>query len=289
MLNLGLGALVKQEASAEELSYDYLDTVMLYNEACEELTIVCDQFDQICVAYENLIAISEVIREHGVTPALESLVGGNFANGLTLEASMEAEKGALEKIKDFLVKVWEAIKNFFTRFFTSTFGLNARLENRIKELEAAKEIVIHSFKGLDVIGDGQSVDVAKVFYGGISEATGALQENPDVSEPELKEQNLTKDNAVKYGKTLLALLKKAANAKSNLEKTLDDNIKKAKELKEDSKEAVETLKKEAKAAREIIVPWAKAMHTTAAGYLTHVHAGKDEAKPADDAAKNEGK
>lgn len=287
MLNLGLGALVKkEEPQAEILSYEYLDTVMMYNEACEELTIVCDQFDQICTAYENLIAISDVIKEHGVTPALEALVGENFAGGLTLEASMEAEAGAWEKIKEFLVRVWEAIKNFFARFFTSTFGLNARLEKRVAELKAAKEIVANPFNGIDVISNGASVDVAQVMTS-ISEATGAKQDDPDVGKPEFKEQKLNKESAVKYGENLVTMLKKAANAKANLSKTLDDKIAKAKAANENSKEEVEKLKAEAKAAKELLIPWAKAMHTSAAGFLSHVHAGKDAAKK-DDAKPAEG-
>lgn len=286
MLNLGLGVLVDQKKNDKEvdvLSYEYLDTIMMYNEACEELAIVCDQFEQVCVAYENLIAINDVIKEHGVTPALEALVGSNFPGGFTAEASMEAAEGAMGKIKEFLVKVWEAIKNFFARFFTSTFGLNARLEKRVAELKGAKEIVANPFNGIDVISNGASVDVAQVMTS-ISEATGAKQGDPDVAKPEFKEQKLNKESAIKYGENLVTMLKKAANAKANLSKTLDDKIAKAKAAKEDAKEEVDKLKAEAKAAKDLLIPWAKAMHTSAAGFLSHVHAGKEADKKDEPAA-----
>ena len=247
MLNLGLGVLVKKEPQAEVLSYEYLDTVMMYNEACEELTIVCDQFEQVCTAYENLVAISDVIKEHGVTPALEALVGENFVGGFSLEAADDAKEGAWEKIKNFIKTVWQAIKNFFLKFFSTTDGMRKRLIAFKEKANAEGATVnVDKFTGIkaETLGNYS-----------ISFASGA---DLKLSDQDIKkygdqigevEIGSDKAKAVAYADNLSKILSDFSKRKDAYLQVADAQIAAAEKLEGDKKE--EEVAK-AKAAKELI-------------------------------------
>ena len=281
MLNLGLGALVKKEEEVREevLSYEYLDTVMMYNEACEELTIVCDQFDQICVAYENLLAISEVIREHGVTPALEALVGGNFVGGFSLEASEEAKEGAWEKIKSFIKTIWQAIKNFFLKFFSTTDGMRKRLiAFKEKANKEGATVNVDTFTGIkaETLGNYS-----------INFASGADLKLSDADIKKYGDQigevviGTDKAKAIAYADNLQKILSDFSKRKEEYLKFADGQIAAAEKLEDEAKRTEEVAK--AKAAKELIGKTFKAVYSSAAGFLSHakVDGGKDEAKKDD--------
>lgn len=297
MLNLGLGALVKKEEPAQVLSYEYLDTVMMYNEACEELTIVCDQFDQVCTAYENLIAISDVIKEHGVTPALEALVGENFPGGLTVEASMEAAEGAMGKIKEFLVRVWEAIKNFFLRFFQGSNGLRARLQKFVKLAEeaGADKVSCNEFKGVKF----DFIDKLAVTPAELDAAAGEFMAGKSAEDIE-GELSPKGSEAINYAKKLSVALGQMENNKDKFVAICDQMVKTVRttdltpeESANASKEpgglvsaAAEKAKKKAQAAKKIVDLAFKGLHRSAAGFLSHakIEGGKkDDAKTAENA------
>ena len=292
MLNLGLGALVKkEEPQAEILSYEYLDTVMMYNEACEELTIVCDQFDQVCTAYENLVAISDVIKEHGVTPALEALVGENFVGGFSLEQAEEAKKGAWEKIKEFIKSVWQAIKNFFLKFFSTTDGMRKRLIAFKEKANAEGATVnVDKFTGIksETLGNYS-----------INFASGADLKLDDQSIKKYGEQigdvelGTDKGKAVAYADNLSKILSDFSKRKEEYLKYADGKIANAEKLEDEAKREEEVAT--AKAAKELIGKTFKAVYSSAAGFLSHAKvnggkdAKKDDAENAEAGKNNEGK
>ena len=273
MLNLGLGVLVKKEESSQVLSYEYLDTVMMYNEACEELTIVCDQFDQVCTAYENLVAISDVIKEHGVTPALESLVGENFVGGFSLESAEEAKEGAWEKIKAFIVRIWEAIKNFFDNFWTMIVGQSNRLQSFVEKAKSGK----YKLEGKDFHG---------VKFGGVDLSNYIAKLDMNTTELKIESGNMNFGEnvsaAADYALKLRSSIDKAASKKGEIKQQVDNAIKDAKSANSGDKEKLEELKKQAVRAQTVRTRAAKALASSASQFLANNKlVGKGDDKPAE--------
>jgi uncharacterized protein (DUF1499 family) len=135
--NLGLEALADHsefDTTGDVLSYEFLDTVMQFNDEAAEAVVIADGITSLCGAYENLTAICDVLREHGNTPALEALVGGNFREGFSLEAAEAAKEGLWSRFVKWLKTLWAKIKAFFAKFFVSAKKMRTALLQRAKDL-----------------------------------------------------------------------------------------------------------------------------------------------------------
>ena len=146
--NLGLEALAEQpvvEMTGDILSYEYLDTVMQFNDAAAEAVVIADGIGAIAGAMENLGAICEVLKAHGNSPALEALVGSNFKEGFSLEAAEKAKEGLWARFVKWLKTLWAKIKAMFAHFFVSAKKMKDAVDARIKELQTKemKEVSIN--------------------------------------------------------------------------------------------------------------------------------------------------
>ena len=136
--DLGLEALADQqglEMTGDILSYEYLDTVMQFNDEAAEAVVIADGIGAIASAMENLGAICDVLKEHGNSPALEALVGGNFREGFSLEAAEKAKEGLWARFVKWLKTLWAKIKAFFAKYFVSAEKMSRALKERARELQ----------------------------------------------------------------------------------------------------------------------------------------------------------
>jgi len=306
VLNLGLECLKSEAAPASEnvLSYEYLDAVFEYNAACEEVTVVFDQFESLLRAADNLQAVADVIAEQGVTPALEALVGENFIGGVSAASVEAASDSVWGKIGDFFVKIWQAIKQFFLRYFSTTKGMRERLQ---KFHEAAREtgatVDSRDFTGLklEVITTMTSkVSIIKEFgrnAKGQFETTKKLDRTQEQKaakaadvEKKLSEVGLKKygeptkemhfsslDEAVTYADALYKLLTEYDKHKDDMIKDCDEAIKRAKDNGGDNKDAVA----DAQAYRDLVIKCFKSVYSSAAAFLAHTSVKSAESKKED--------
>ncbi|MBR1988745.1 MAG: hypothetical protein IKA36_06900 [Clostridia bacterium] len=138
--DLGLEALADQqelEVTGDILSYEYLDTVMQFNDEAAEAVVIADGIGAIASAMENLGAICEVLADHGNSPALEALVGSNFREGFSLEAAGNAKEGLWARFVKWLKTLWAKIKAFFAKFFSSSKAMRTKIRERIQAIKNA--------------------------------------------------------------------------------------------------------------------------------------------------------
>lgn len=277
-LNLGLECLApKAEQNANVLSYEYLDAVFEYSASCEELTVVCDQFDTLLRAAQNLQAVSDVIKEQGVTPALEALIGENFKSGLSAEAVTASLESVGEKIKEFCIKVWQAIKEFFLKFFTSTKGMRERLVKfEAAAKEAGAELNAREFIGVkpESLKTVSTPELEK----GFSEA-----DIKNYGDPIDKITFGSAADAAAYAHNLYQILTDYAKRKDAYLKICDSQIELAKKNADAAASKDEIAK--AKAAKDLINKTFKAVYSSAAAFLAH-NSIKSAEKPAEE-PKNE--
>ena len=113
MLNIGIENIqpkvsTETEMPIEEL-IDFATAVGMYSDEIDQDFKVLDQH---ILAVENLISVLDNLREHGVTPAIEALVGNQIELS---EASFEnfITEG-IKKVVDFIKGIIKKIKEFFT-------------------------------------------------------------------------------------------------------------------------------------------------------------------------------
>lgn len=135
--SLGLEALAEKpelEMTGDILSYEYLDTVIQFHDEAAEAVVIADGIGALCSTFENLGAVCDVLKEHGNTPALEALVGGNFREGFSLENAEKAQDGLWARFVKWLKSLWAKIKAFFAKFFVSAEKMEKALRARCTEL-----------------------------------------------------------------------------------------------------------------------------------------------------------
>jgi hypothetical protein len=284
VMNLGLEALGIKEEKPEVLSYEYLDAVIEYSDACDEMNIVFDQFDTVLRAAQNLEAVKDVIAAQGVTPALEALVGGNFKGGLSLEAieaSMEAADGA---IIGFIKKIWAAIKQFFLKLFSTVKGMRERLEKFAGEANAADaEVTCMKFNGIKpemLASVSKLLDACKQGFVGNAQIESMQKLGEITAEVELGGKEAALKYATDLGKLLNDMEANKATILKNCDVAADEVQKKLAEKATDEERKAAT--EEAKAAKDMVNKLFKSVMTTAAAFLSHTKVGKKAAeKPAE--------
>ena len=286
VMNLGLEAIGIRNEKSEVLSYEYLDAVIEYSDACDELNVVFDQFDTILRAAQNLEAVRDVIVSQGVTPALEALVGGNFKDGLSQEAVEASMEAAGEAIKNFFVKIWQAIKNFFMKMFVTSKGMVKRLDDW---LAAAKTAKAEDFTGRDFTGFGlgQQMQGFKTYVTKLEN----LEEGELASFDgnfDLQTVTLTFDKAKVYAQDIRNGFESVMKAKDKVIAAVDAKIKEASSSsgsEEDKKDKINA----AKAVQKLINKVFKGAFTSGSGFLSHNTLGKQKkaAAPAEGEKKPE--
>lgn len=277
VMNLGLEALGIQ-SEKQVLSYEYLDAVIEYSDACDEMNIVFDQFDTVLRAAQNLEAVRDVIASQGITPALEALVGGNFKDGFSAEAVEASLEAAGEALKNFFVKIWQAIKTFFTKLFVSAKGMVERLD---AWLEKAKTAKAEDFDGREFKGYSKSM----LLQGGFKNYVAKLGAN--FKEGDLPKSNSSFDlgavtldfeSAKTYAKALSEGMKAVIAKRDEILKTVNEKINAAQAAEKEEDKAAQT--EEAKSAKTVVKKVYGTMQTVAAGFLSHNIIGGGKSKKA---------
>ena len=178
--NLGLEALAEPQAemTGEVLSYEFLDTVMQFNDEAAEAVVIADGISALCGAYENLGAICDVLQAHGNSPALEALVGGNFREGFSMEAAKEAKDGLWARFVKWLKTLWAKIKAFFAKFFTSSKDMRTKLRARVQEIKNAGDIQEVSIKLPEIsIMERNNEEIKRVLLDALKKANESLSDD----------------------------------------------------------------------------------------------------------------
>lgn len=197
--NLGLEALAdngKVEVTTDVLSYEFLDTVMQFNAEASEAVVIADGIGSLCSAYENLGAICDVLAEHGNSPALEALVGGNFREGFSIEAASNAKEGLWARFVKWLKTLWAKIKAFFAKFFTSSKAMRTKLRERVQEIKSnGNKIVELTIKVPELsIMERNNEEIKKLLLAKIEKANESLADGEKISTDDLESFNAKDDD-----------------------------------------------------------------------------------------------
>lgn len=113
-INLGFENLGMAPKASGELSYEYLDSLIQFNQAASDVLDLCHELTATVRTYDNVNAISKCIKKYGVTRSLEALYGENFSSAASMEAeNEEAKKGLGQKIKEIINMILNKIKEFW--------------------------------------------------------------------------------------------------------------------------------------------------------------------------------
>ena len=113
-INLGFESLGIRSDRSGDLSYEYLDSLIQFNNAATEVLDLCHELGGVVRTYSQLDAITKTIKKYGVTQSLEALYGENFSGAASMEAEAEeAKKGLGQKIKEIINLILNKIKEFW--------------------------------------------------------------------------------------------------------------------------------------------------------------------------------
>lgn len=113
-INLGFESLGIRGDRSGDLSYEYLDSLIQFNNAATEVLDLCHELGGVVRTYSQLDAITKTIKKYGVTQSLEALYGENFSGAASMEAEAEeAKKGLGQKIREIINLILNKIKEFW--------------------------------------------------------------------------------------------------------------------------------------------------------------------------------
>lgn len=113
-INLGFENLGMAPKASGELSYEYLDSLIQFNQAASDVLDLCHELTAVVRTYDNVNAISRCIKKYGVTRSLEALYGENFSSAASMEAeNEEAKKGLGQKIKAIIESLLKRLGDFW--------------------------------------------------------------------------------------------------------------------------------------------------------------------------------
>lgn len=169
-INLGFESLGIRSDRSGDLSYEYLDSLIQFNNAATEVLDLCHELSGVVRTYSQLDAITKTIKKYGVTQSLEALYGENFSGAASMEAEAEeAKKGLGQKIKEIINMILNKIKEFW-RWITDSG------ERAVRAMQKAE------FKGPFDWEDGKITtkdnfdDKKKELFGAFKDAKQALSD-----------------------------------------------------------------------------------------------------------------
>lgn len=135
-INLGFESLGIRSDRSGDLSYEYLDSLIQFNNAATEVLDLCHELSGVVRTYSQLDAITKTIKKYGVTQSLEALYGENFSGAASMEAEAEeAKQGLWGKLKKILEDLWNRLMNFW-KWLTDS---NERALRAIDKLQFTKD------------------------------------------------------------------------------------------------------------------------------------------------------
>lgn len=146
-INLGFENLGMAPKASGELSYEYLDSLIQFNQAASDVLDLCHELTAVVRTYDNVNAISRCIKKYGVTRSLEALYGENFSSAASMEAeNEEAKKGLGQKIKEII----RDLKKKIVRFFQWLFSQKERTKQALMKVDCKSEIKYKNAAGEEV-------------------------------------------------------------------------------------------------------------------------------------------
>ena len=220
-INLGFESLGIRGDRSGDLSYEYLDSLIQFNNAATEVLDLCHELSGVVRTYSQLDAITKTIKKYGVTQSLEALYGENFSGAASMEAeNEEAKKGLGQKIKEIINLIINKLKDFwrwmtdsgeramralqkakFTGKFSYSHDLGKDDEKRERDVNTASE-----FDGIRKNELFEAYNNAKRTLGDAQQKLKGLQSKPNPSQEEVMGQKGAVEDAVKLVKKVVTTI-----------------------------------------------------------------------------------
>lgn len=220
-INLGFENLGMAPKASGELSYEYLDSLIQFNQAASDVLDLCHELTAVVRTYDNVNAISRCIKKYGVTRSLEALYGENFSSAASMEAeNEEAKKGLGQKIKEIINLILNKLKDFwrwmtdsgeramralqkakFTGKFTYSHDLGKDDEKRERDVTTGAQ-----FDGIRKNELYEAYNAAKRALSDAQQKLKGLQSKPNPSQEEVMGQKGAVEDAVKQVKKVVTTI-----------------------------------------------------------------------------------
>lgn len=126
-LNLGLESLNK---SSRVAPFTPASAIEMQN-ASEAITNLMASLENYYDAARNAMLVKKAVKKYGKTQSIVALIG---QEGLVAAQSFSME-GFWQKTKEFLIKIWEKIKEWWGRFWGMFFSVEKKLESFVKDVQ----------------------------------------------------------------------------------------------------------------------------------------------------------
>lgn len=229
-INLGFESLGIRSDRSGDLSYEYLDSLIQFNNAATEVLDLCHELSGVVRTYSQLDAITKTIKKYGVTQSLEALYGENFSGAASMEAEAEeAKKGLGQKIKEII----RFLKKKIVRFFQWMFSQKEHTKQALMKVECKNAFKYENADGKEVpvaagechtkaIGLIKDIQAAYDLKDGVQKQLDDLDksENPDQNKVDkvrgqLEEAAKECRNQIAAANRFIAAAKKAAGGKGD--------------------------------------------------------------------------
>lgn len=227
VLNLGFEALSAPIATngSGDFSFELVDATIRCNAAEEALQELIFEGDKLMVAYDNILSIKASIVKHGVTPALEALVGDSFGGHVSMEGLGATAKKWWDAIVRWFVKAYEYVKRFFVELANRNQHWTRVLAEEIRKFDDKN---VNDTKMLEL-----KQKIVKIPAAPTAETAKAFNE----AKHEPEEVTFSKTTAKAAAAASLKALNEVATMERSGKKLFEDNIRFAKAQAAAAKEA----------------------------------------------------
>ena len=133
-LNLGLESL-NNNATSRVVPFTPASAIEMAN-ASDTITNLMQSLENYYDAARNAMLVKKAVKKFGKTQSILALVG---QEGLDMAQSFSME-GMWEKIKNFLIKIWEKIKEWWGRFWGLFLSIESKTSSYISSLKGNKRL-----------------------------------------------------------------------------------------------------------------------------------------------------
>lgn len=137
-LNLGLESL-NGSASGAVVPFTPASAIEMQN-ASEAITNLMTSLENYYDAARNAMLVKKAVKKYGKTQSIVALIG---QEGLAAAQSFSME-GVWENIKNFLIKIWEKIKEWWGRFWGMFFSVESRLSTFVSDCKSSNKRLAHN-------------------------------------------------------------------------------------------------------------------------------------------------
>ncbi|MBQ6474088.1 MAG: hypothetical protein IJJ33_19010 [Victivallales bacterium] len=263
--------------------------------ASEAITNLMASLENYYDAARNAMLVKKAVKKYGKTQSIVALIG---QEGLAAAQTFSME-GFWEKVKNFLIKIWEKIKEWWGRFWGMFFSVEKKLESFVNDVkgknlahdceydgpaaESIKKVLSKYYDGAikEIKAAVSATDMAAIntingrLQGTYGDINGGINEI-NVAFNDVKRVFKTGDAVAKEGQLLLDVLKACTARKKDIDeytKKAIEAIKKVTASNGDDNEVIDKtlniIKKAAKLNNELVSKLSKAATTAAVKLMSH--------------------